>query len=312
MSWGFADIPSQEGVVAVVTGGNSGLGFVTARELGAAAARVMIACRDEQRGADALEELRRLEPAGTFDLVRLDLASLESVESASLAINELVDRVDLLVNNAGVMIPPYRLSEDGFELQMATNHLGHFALTGRLVGLLASSPLPRVVTVSSAVHRSGSINFQDLHSERRYRRYEAYAQSKLANLLFAYELQRRSSEARWPLLSVAAHPGYAATNLQSSGIGLDGHQALMRLTGLANAVLAQSVDDGALPVLYAATSPDAPPGAFIGPDGLFEMRGSPRLVEPSAAARDEIAARRLWDLSEELTGVSFGLAPVPA
>lgn len=307
MSWTIADIPSQEGAVAVVTGANSGLGFVAARELGAAGARVIIACRDRGKGAEAVENLGRLEPAGSFELVELDLASLESVKEAAGSIGALVPRLDLLVNNAGVMIPPYRLSEDGFELQMATNHLGHFALTGLLADLLSASPTPRVVTVSSAVHKSGKINFQDIHSERRYRRYDAYAQSKLANLLFTYELQRRASQAGWPVLSVAAHPGYAATNLQSSGIGLDGRSSFLKLTGLANALFAQNAEAGALPVLYAATSPDVPPGAFVGPDGPFEMRGSPRLVEPAPAARDEITARRLWDLSEELTGVSFGL-----
>lgn len=305
MSWSIADIPRQDGRVAVVTGGNSGLGFVTARELGAAGAHVVIACRDATRGADALEALRQLEPAASFGLVPLDLSSLGSVAEAAAVLEAELDRVDILVNNAGVMVPPYRLSEDGFELQIATNHLGHFALTARLSHLLGASPLPRVVTVSSAVHRSGSINFQDLHSEKRYRRYDAYAQSKLANLLFTYELQRRAGDAGWAMLSLASHPGYASTNLQSSGIGLDGQPLLLKFTALANAIFAQDAEGGALPTLYAATSRDVPPGAFVGPDGPFEMRGAPRLVEPSAAARDEIAARRLWELSEELTGVAF-------
>lgn len=305
MSWSLADIPRQDGRVAVVTGANSGLGFVTARELGAAGAHVVIACRDETRGAQALERLRQLEPSGSFALVPLDLSSLASVEEAASAMDSELGRIDILVNNAGVMIPPYRLSKDGFELQIATNHLGHFALTGRLSALLGASPLPRVVTVSSAVHRSGSINFQDINSEKRYRRYDAYAQSKLANLLFTYELQRRAGDAGWAMLSLASHPGYASTNLQSSGIGLDGQSLFLRFTALANAIFAQDAESGALPTLYAATSPDVPPGAFIGPDGPFEMRGAPRLVEPAPAARDEVAASRLWELSEELTGVSF-------
>ena len=305
MGWSIADIPRQDGVTAVVTGANSGIGFVTARELGAAGAHVTIACRDQAKGPDALTELRRLEPEASFELVTLDLSSLASVSRASADLRESVDRIDLLVNNAGVMIPPHRLSADGYELQLATNHLGHFALTAQLAGLLAASPLPRVVTVSSAVHRSGSINFQDINSEKRYRRYDAYAQSKLANLLFTYELQRRATDAGWEMLSLASHPGYSATNLQFSGLGMDGQPALLRLTGLANALLAQDAESGALPTLYAATSPDVPPGAFVGPDGPFEMRGAPKLVEPAPAARDEIAARRLWELSEELTGTGF-------
>ena len=305
MGWSIADIPGQDGIVAVVTGANSGLGFVTARELGAAGARVTIACRDEAKGREAVNELRRLEPEGSFELILLDLSSLASVAQTCAELRESLDRVDLLVNNAGVMIPPYRLSEDGYELQLATNHLGHFALTAQLAELLAASPLPRVVTVSSAVHRSGSINFQDINSEKRYRRYEAYAQSKLANLLFTYELQRRATDAGWEMLSLASHPGYSATNLQFSGLGMDEQPILLRLTGVANALLAQDAESGALPTLYAATSPDVPPGAFVGPDGPFEMRGSPKLVEPAAAARDEIAARRLWELSEELTGTAF-------
>ena len=305
MGWSIADIPRQDDITAVVTGANSGLGFVTARELGAAGARVIIACRDETKGREALKGLRRLEPEGSFELVSLDLSSLTSVARASKELRESLDRVDLLVNNAGVMIPPYRLSEDGYELQLATNHLGHFALTAQLAELLGASSLPRVVTVSSAVHRSGSIDFQDINSGKRYRRYDAYAQSKLANLLFTYELQRRAADAGWEMLSLASHPGYSATNLQFSGLGMDQQPILLRLTGLANALLAQDAESGALPTLYAATSPDVPPGAFVGPDGPFEMRGAPTLVEPAPAARDEIAARRLWELSEELTGTPF-------
>lgn len=305
MSWSLRDIPPMEGATALVTGANSGLGRIVARELGAAGALVVLACRDPERGARALEELTVAEPAGSFELLELDLGSLDSVAQAASRFVAAHERLDLLVNNAGVMIPPYRLTEDGFELQLGTNHLGHFALTARVSEALYRSPEPRVVNVSSTAHRTGRINFQDINSERRYSRWGAYSQSKLANLLFTFELQRRAIDAGWNLVALAAHPGYAATNLQFAGIGLEANPAMGTVNRIANRVFAQSDEAGALPLLYAAVSPDAPPGAFIGPDGPFEMRGSPTLVEPIEAARDEIAARRLWELSEELTGIGF-------
>ncbi len=305
MTWSLTDIPRLDGSTALVTGANSGLGRVVARELGAAGAHVVIACRSPERGGAALEDLSVSEPAASFELLELDLGSLASVARAASGFVAMHPRLDVLVNNAGVMIPPYRQTEDGFELQIGTNHLGHFALTARLSGALARAPAPRVVNVSSTAHRTGRINFQDIHSSRRYSRLAAYSQSKLANLLFTYELQRRAGDAGWDLTALAAHPGYSATNLQFAGIGLEENPAMGLVSRLGNAVFAQSAEAGALPLLYAAVSPDAPPGAFIGPDGPFEMRGSPTLVEPSAAARDEIAARRLWELSEELTGIGF-------
>ena len=305
MSWSLADIPPLGGKVALVTGANSGLGRVVARELGAAGAGVFVACRDPQRGRNALEELQHMEPQASFELVELDLASLSSVREASAAVHERTGQLDILVNNAGVMAPPRLETEDGFELQLATNHLGHFALTGLLLDLLARSEAPRVVNVSSSVHRGGRFDFQDPHSARRYRRWTAYAQSKLANLLFTFELQLRAIESGWGLLAAAAHPGWAATNLQFAGMGMDGNAALASVTELGNRLFAQDSEAGSLPLLYAATSPDVPPGAFVGPDGPFEMRGAPVLVEPSPAARDEIAARRLWELSAELTGIDY-------
>ncbi|MFM8762030.1 MAG: oxidoreductase [Solirubrobacterales bacterium] len=305
MSWSLGDIPSLGGTTALVTGANSGLGKIVARELGAAGAHVVLACRSPERGALALDELSVSEPAGSFELLELDLGSLDSVARAASAFVGSHERLDLLVNNAGVMIPPYRLTEDGFELQFGTNHLGHFALTARLSDALYRAPEPRVVNVSSTAHRSGRIDFQDIQSERSYSRWGAYGQSKLANLLFTYELQRRATDAGWNLVALAAHPGYSATNLQFAGIGLEENPVMATLNRLGNAALAQSAEAGALPLLYAAVSPDAPPGAFVGPDGPFEMRGSPTLVEPTAAARDEIAACRLWELSEELTGIGF-------
>ena len=218
--------------------------------------------------------------------------------------------LDLLVNNAGVMAPPRRETADGFELQLGTNHLGHFALTGLLAQKLKAAPAARVVTVTSGAHRIGSIDFDDLQRARRYRRWSAYGQSKLANLLFALELQRRAAAADLELRSMAAHPGYAATNLQTAGPQLDAG-LLSKLTApvwsAANRFIAQGPEDGALPTLYAATEPDLPGGSLVGPGGLGGMRGAPALEVPSGAALDEDTARRLWSVSEELTGVEFML-----
>ncbi len=212
------------------------------------------------------------------------------------------DRLDLLINNAGVMAPPRRLTADGFESQFGTNHLGHFALTGLLLPRLLAAPAPRVVTVSSGAHRIGWMRFDDLQGERRYNNWLAYGQSKLSNLLFCFELQRRATQAGTELLSMAAHPGYAATNLQFAGPTAWHERALMAVT---NRVVAQSAEMGALPSLFAATAPDLPGGSFIGPDGLLEQRGHPHVVTAAGRAYDEAAWRRLWDISEQLTGVCY-------
>ena len=254
--------------------------------------------------------MRSTVPGGSLELVPLDLASLDSVSELAEALLAEHESIDLLINNAGVMATPRRLTEDGFELQFGTNHLGHFALTGRLLPALLRGAGCRVVTVSSMAHRSGRISFDDLTGERRYFRWAAYGQSKLANLLFAYELQRRADAAGAALASMAAHPGYSATNLQSSGPGVGGGIIAMANTAamaISNRLIAQSDDDGALPTLYAATFPGLPGGSFVGPDGLFEARGAPRVVGSSGASKDEGTARRLWSVSEELTGVSFDL-----
>ena len=308
MAWSPADIPDQDGRVAVVTGANSGLGLATSRELARAGATVVMACRDAGRGEEALAAVRSTVPGGSLELAPLDLASLASISELAEALLAEHQTIDLLINNAGVMATPRRLTEDGFELQFGTNHLGHFALTGRLLPALLRGEASRVVTVSSMAHRSGRISFDDLSGERRYFRWAAYGQSKLANLLFAYELQRRAEAVGAPLASMAAHPGYSATNLQSSGPGVGGgifaaaNKALMAIT---NRLIAQSGDDGALSSLYAATFPGLPGGSFVGPDGPFEARGAPRVVDSSGASKDRAAALRLWSVSEELTGVSF-------
>ncbi|MGI8594275.1 MAG: oxidoreductase [Solirubrobacteraceae bacterium] len=301
--WSLTDAPAQSGRTAIVTGSNSGIGFRAAVGLAQRGARVVMACRNVEKAQAALDRLRAAAPGSEAEVRELDLADLSSVRDFAQG----VDQVDLLVNNAGVMALPYRRTADGFEMQLGTNHLGHFALTGLLMPTLLASEGPRVVTVSSFAHRMGSIAFDDLQSERRYRKWSAYGRSKLANLLFCFELQRRADAAGARLRSVAAHPGYAATDLQRTGPRMAGNKLEEIAMAMVNRVVAQSDEQGALPTLYAATM-DLPGGAFVGPGGPGEMRGSPRLVSASKAATDLGTAARLWEVSEELTGVRYDLA----
>jgi NAD(P)-dependent dehydrogenase (short-subunit alcohol dehydrogenase family) len=306
--WTTADIPDQTGRVAVVTGANSGLGLVTARELARAGANVVIACRNTAKGDQAAAQIGAAVPGAMLAVLALDLADLASVRGFAARLTGEHPTVDMLINNAGVMAPPRRLTADGFESQFGTNHLGHFALTGLVLPNLLSAREPRVVTLSSGMHRIGRINFDDLQGERRYLSWLAYGQSKMANLMFAFELARRAAAAGTKLISAAAHPGYAATNLQFAGPRKP--EALLML--VSNKLLAQSADMGALPTLYAATVPELPNGAFVGPDQFFEQRGHPHIVTGIGRAYDEDVWRRLWDVSEELTGVPyrFGAAAV--
>jgi NAD(P)-dependent dehydrogenase (short-subunit alcohol dehydrogenase family) len=268
----------------------------------------VLACRNTQKGESALRDCRAAAPDAELELEQLDLASLESVREFAERFRSGRDGPDLLINNAGVMATPRRSTADGFELQFGTNHLGHFALTGLLIGEMQGREDARVVTLSSGAHRIGRIAFENLGGDRRYFRWRAYGQSKLANLLFALELDRRLRAAGSAVKSLAAHPGYAATNLQFAGPpGLDA--AVMKVS---NKVIAQSDDMGALPTLYAATEPGLEGGTFCGPDGFLEQRGHPKPVAPSGAARDEQVARRLWEVSEEMTGVRFDLAGAAA
>jgi NAD(P)-dependent dehydrogenase (short-subunit alcohol dehydrogenase family) len=301
--WTAEEIPDQHGRTAIVTGANSGLGRVVARELAKRGAIVIIASRDHAKGAEAAREITAAFPSSNVEAAQLDLANLGSIRAFAERIRAGNDHIDLLINNAGVMAAPHRRTADGFELQFGTNHLGHFALTGLLLPLL-DEPDARVVTVSSNNHKAGRMQFDDLQGERHYSRWGAYAQSKLANLLFAFELDRRLKTAGWPLISVAAHPGYSATNLQLSGP--PPHERLvMRVS---NKLFAQSAEIGALPLLYAATAPDLRGGSYVGPDGAGEMRGHPVLVQATKRAQDEEAARRLWEISERLTGVAYDIA----
>jgi NAD(P)-dependent dehydrogenase (short-subunit alcohol dehydrogenase family) len=300
--WSAKAIPDQSGRVAVVTGANSGIGYVTARELARRGARVLLACRSEARGVEAEERLVAEVPGAQVQFARLDLGDLSCVREFTAAYP--YDRLDLLVNNAGVMALPYGTTADGFETQFGTNHLGHFALTGLLLPTLLETPAARVVTVSSTAHALANIDIDDLNSERRYRRWVAYARSKTANLLFVHELARRLAAHGSDVVAVAAHPGYAATNLQTAGPKMAGRRAAERFMRVGNRFFAQSADAGALPTLYAATAPDVPPDSFTGPS-LAGWRGSPAPSWRAPWTRDDRASQRLWAASEELTGVTY-------
>jgi NAD(P)-dependent dehydrogenase (short-subunit alcohol dehydrogenase family) len=302
--WTAAHIPDQHGRVAVVTGANSGIGFFAARELARAGARVVLGVRNAEKGASAARDIETAVPNADVEVAPLDLASLDSVRAFSDWFHAERDGLDLLINNAGVMASPKRLTADGFELQFGTNHLGHFALTGLLLDRLGGRDDARIVTVSSGAHRMGRIKFDDLQGERSYGRWRAYGQSKLSNLLFAFELDRRLRAAGSSIRSLAAHPGYAATNLQfAAAPRLD-----RMVMAVGNSIMAQSAEMGALPLLYAATYPGLEGGTYVGPDSFFEQRGHPKPVGSSSAARDEDVARRLWAVSEELTGVHFRIS----
>lgn len=289
-AWTVNDIPSQAGKTAVITGATSGIGYETALALAGAGARVIIASRNETKGAEVLAAIRAAHRNADVSFEPLDLASLASVAACAERISRSEPRIDLLINNAGVMaIPTRHASIDGFEMQLAANYLGHFALTVRLLPLVLAAPLPRIVTVSSLAHRTGRINFDDLQSEHRYGYWTAYCQSKLATLMLALELDRRARAESWPLMSNAAHPGYSVTGLQTTGprMGRTGPPILMeRLTELMKPFLSQSAAAGALPTLYAATSPDAESGMLYGPDGFYELTGPPAQSKIARQALD--------------------------
>ncbi|MFD8221237.1 oxidoreductase [Streptomyces sp. NPDC059697] len=290
--WTAADISDQSGRTFIITGANSGLGLETARRLAEHGAHVIMTARDPDKGRAAAASL-----PGSVEVRPLDLADLESVARFAAT----VEHADVLVNNAGVMMTPHRTTAQGFELQLGTNHLGHFALTALLYPVLRAGSAPRIVTVSSTLHRQGRIDFDDLEAARSYSPTRAYSQSKFANVLFGLELDRRLRAASSPAISVLAHPGYTATNLQTSG-----PTGLIALGGrIGNLLVAQHVTKGALDQLYAATATGVQGGEFYGPDGRGENRGHPKLVKPALSATNPDTARRLWEVSEKLTGVSF-------
>jgi len=298
-SWAFADVPSQAGRVALVTGANTGLGFETARMLALKEATIVLACRNREKGEHAIERIRREHSAARVALLPLDLADLDSVSACARAFAKTYDRLDLLINNAAVMAPPFGRTRQGFELQLGTNHLGHFALTGRLMPLLASTAGSRLVVVSSTGANFGHVDFRDLNFERRrYRKWGAYCQSKLANLVFALELARRLEAAHSTVISTAAHPGAAATDLQR-------YTSFLRY--VSNPLFAARAADGARATLRAATDAHVRNGSYWGPSGLFEMKGAPSQAYIPKRAKDRSVAQRLWGVSEQLTGVSFSL-----
>jgi NAD(P)-dependent dehydrogenase (short-subunit alcohol dehydrogenase family) len=303
--WNADRIPDLAGKTLIVTGGNSGLGYQTARELARHRARVLIACRNPEKARDAVGRLRDESPAADVTAMPLDLASLASVRSFASAFLAKHEVLHGLINNAGVMALPRCETADGFEMQLGTNHLGHFALTGWLLPSLLAAPGSRVVNLSSSVHRMGRMRWDDLHGQRSYNKWTTYGQSKLANLLFTYELQRKLAAKGAQTISVACHPGYAATNLQFAGPRMLGSSLRETGMGLLNRVMAQSAAMGALPTLYAATAPEVKGGEYFGPGGFAEMWGPPRRVRSSRRSQDAADAARLWEISEEATGVRF-------
>ena len=294
-NWTAEAIPDLTGQVAVVTGANSGIGYEMARALAGKGATAVLACRNKDKGEAAIRQIDREYPAAKAELMPLDLSDLAAVRRFAGEFTSRYDRLDILINNAGIMAPPFGKTADGFESQFGTNHLGHFALTGLLLGCIVHTPRARVVTVSSGGHRFGEIDFDNLNGEKGYDRQRAYAQSKLANLLFTYELQRRFEGAGVDTIAVAAHPGWTATNLQ----------AHWRMVRILNPFIAQKPKMGALPTLYAATAPDVRGGDYYGPGGWQGVRGYPTKVQSSDSSQDRAVAAKLWTVSEELTGVRY-------
>jgi NAD(P)-dependent dehydrogenase (short-subunit alcohol dehydrogenase family) len=306
MPWTADDIPDQTGRTILITGANSGLGLRSAEALAAKGAHVLLACRNAEKAATALESVKARATGPAPEVVALDLASLASIQAAAEAVDAKVERLDVLMNNAGVMALPKRQeTADGFEMQFGTNHLGHHALTARLLPALLRATAPRVVTVSSMGHRMGKISLEDPNWERRrYWPWPAYGQTKLANLLFTSELAYRAAEHGTDLVAAAAHPGYAATNLTSSGPGT-ANGFMARGSAIVDRLFGQSDAMGALPQLYAATMPDVMTNDYWGPDGFLEQRGHPQRVGRNKRAQDSDTARRLWELSDQLTGVTY-------
>lgn len=303
--WTAEDIPRQEGKIAVVTGANSGLGFYTTRALAIQGAKVIMACRNLEKGLSAGQRIMNEGADVEPEVWHLDLASLESVTQFSLKYAAKYDKLDLLINNAGLMAIPYSRTEDNFEMQFGVNHLAHFALTARLWPLLSETEGSRVIQVGSLAHYIGEIRFQDIHWEKGYKKWGAYGMSKLANLLFVRELANRLSRSGSGVTVAAAHPGYADTELQAKSARMKGRQLSAKAMKLINKVVAQSGEKGALPSLYAATAHGLEQGAYFGPGGLLKLQGSPVLESPSKKLVNNEVAGQLWELSENLTRTEF-------
>ncbi len=311
MAFTAESVPELAGKTFVITGANSGIGLAAARLLAARRATVVLACRDAAKMRAAAEKLRASSPGAQVEEVVLDLGSLDAVRASAAEIGERFPRVDVLINNAGVAFLPYRETVDGVELQFGTNHLAHFALTALLLPRLLAAEASRVVNVTSLFHEAGKLDLADIPRPRAYDERRAYGMSKLANLLFTYELDRRAKEAGRALRSVACHPGYSATSLTGVGPRMSGSAWLGALMSAGNVVLAQSAEMGALPTLYAAVEPSLVGGEYVGPTGLFGLRGPPVVSRSSEASHDRASARALWEVSERLTRLRFELGAAP-
>ncbi len=305
MKWTASDIPDLKGKIAIVTGANSGLGYYTCLELARKGAHVVLAARNKERGKAAVEKILKEIPGADLQFMKLDLANIESVKYFADAFLEEYEKLDILVNNAGLMAIPLQRTEQGFEMQFGTNHLGHFALTALLIDFINKTPGSRIINVSSLMHKYGKINFDDLNSEKSYKKWRAYSQSKLANILFTLELHKRLRLAAKQTQVMAVHPGYAATNLQYRGPELEGSRMRLIYNQLLNKIIAQSAAMGALPSLFAATCEQAVSGKYYGPSGLNSLRGYPReeAINPKYINPD--VAKRLWEESERLAGIKF-------
>lgn len=308
--WTANDMPDQTGRVAIVTGANVGLGYESVLALARKGAQVIVASRDQTKAQKAVSSIKEQVPGAKIEFIRLDLASLASVREFVNEFRQRYDRLDILLNNAGVMAIPRRETADGFEMQLGTNHLGHFALTGLLLDLILKTPGSRIINTSSSAHLFGQMYLEDPQLRQNYGRWKSYGQSKLANVLFTFELQRRLAAAGYNTISASAHPGYANTNLQATSATTSKSLIDTVFYRFGNPIVAQSAAMGALPQLYAATAPEAKGGEFYGP--RFFMRGYPKRAKVNKRAYDEAVARRLWNLSEELTGVQYIFEKQPA
>lgn len=303
--WNLSDIPDLTNKIVIVTGANSGIGFEASKALASKNASVIMACRNQEKGLRAVEIIKQELPHASLKVMELDLADLSLVGEFAVKFINQNKQLDILLNNAGIMQTPQMQTKNGFELQLGTNHLGHFALTGLLLDLLVETKDSRVITLSSIAHRMGKIDFNDIMLEKNYSGMQAYGNSKLANLLFAYEFQRRLEKEHKSTISVAAHPGYSNTNLQQNGPRLGGRRFFYWFYKLGNRLAAQSAEKGVLPILCAATCRAIRGSDYIGPNRLFESRGSPKKVRSNNESYDEETARKLWKMSEELTGIIY-------
>lgn len=310
--WTVENMPDLSGKIIIVTGANSGIGFDATKAFVQKGGHVILASRNVQKAETAVSQIKAETPNASTEIIQLDLADLTSIQTFANTFTAKHDQLDLLINNAGVMALPYRQTADGFEMQFGTNHLGHFALTGRLLNILLNTENSRVVSVSSGYHdrNSGEIDFDNLNGEKAYEKWDAYMYSKLANLLFAYELQRKLSKIGTTTISVGCHPGFAATNLQDAGPEMEGSSIQKLFMKGLTAIFAQSSEMGALPTLYAATATEVNGCDYIGPDGFQKMRGYPAKERSNQASYNKADAQKLWALSAELTQVTYDALPV--